>query len=133
MGFFKDLRDVNKQAKELGRTSDPGARFQEMGGKLAALNASMARETAVLTAAPGDTVDGQVQLVAVEHGPRSVNGEPVVSADVLVLAPGRPPIPTTVTLTIPLAHLHQAQAGATIPARIAIADPTAFTLAWPNA
>ena len=42
MGFLKDLRAINRQAKELGEKSDPGARMREMNEKLAAQNALLA-------------------------------------------------------------------------------------------
>src|SRR6478672_8804270 len=118
MGFFKDLNTLKHQAKELDKTSDPGARFSEMSTKLGVLNASMAQQTSVLTAAPGDAVTGSVQIVSVTPTTSSINGSPVVDLSVLVLAPGRPPIPATSSVMVPLTSVHLAYVGATLPAQL---------------
>ena len=130
MGFFKDLNTLKHQAKELDKTSDPGARFAEMNSKLSVLNASMAQQTSVLTAAPGDAIDGSVQIVSLVPTGSSISGSPVVELSVLIRAVGRPPIPASASVMIPVPYLHLAQVGAALPAQLNAADPTAFVIDW---
>ncbi|MCU1369352.1 MAG: hypothetical protein JWO77_546 [Ilumatobacteraceae bacterium] len=130
MGFFKDLNTLKHQAKALDETSDPGARLSEMSAKLGVLNASMAQQASVMTAAPGAAVRGSVQIVAAAPTTSSINGAPVLELSVLVLAPGRPPIPVTSSVMVPVTSVHLAHAGATLPAQLNMADPTAFVIDW---
>ena len=133
MGFLKDLNTLKHQAKELDKNSDPGARFAEMNSKLSVLNASMAQQTSVLTAAPGDAITGTVQIVSMVPTTSSISGSPVVDLSVLLLAPGRPPIPASASVMVPMAYLHLAQVGASLPAQLNAADPTAFVIDWATA
>src|SRR4051812_34757419 len=133
MGFLKDLNTLKHQAKELDKNSDPGARFAEMNSKLTVLNASMAQQAAVMTAAPADAIDGSVQIVSMTPTTSSISGSPVVQVSVLLLAPGRPPIPTESSVMVPMSYLHLVQVGATLPARMSAADPTAFVIDWATA
>ena len=130
MGFFKDLRTIERQAKELGDRSDPGAQLAAMGDKLRVLNASMAQQAAAATAGPGDAVAGSVQVVSVAPTSGSMNGDPIVAVSVLVLSPGRPPIPATTTIAVPAAQLARLRVGAAVPAHLSHADPTAFAFDW---
>ncbi|CAN5474790.1 hypothetical protein BH10ACT1_BH10ACT1_39920 [soil metagenome] len=130
MGFFKDLNTVQKQAKELGRNSDPGAKFAEMNQKMAALNHSMAQQAATLSGGPADAMAATVQVVAAVPTGGSVNGEPTMAISVLVLAPGRPPLPATATLPVPGLQLHRLQPGATLAARVGASDPSIFAIDW---
>ena len=130
MGFFKDLNSISKQAKEMEKHSDPGARLREMNQKMGALNAQMAQSNAALTAAPGDAMAGTVQIVSVAPTTQSINGAPVLTVSLLLQAVGRPPIPVTTNLTVPALYLARLSAGATLPARFTAADPTAFAIDW---
>ncbi|QXC60754.1 hypothetical protein KSP35_20915 [Aquihabitans sp. G128] len=130
MGFFKDLHTVSKQSKEIGRTSDPGARLHEMNAKLAAVNASMVQQTVAL--AP-DAVPCRVQVVSASPTGTIINGEPVMAVQVLVLGDGRPPVPTTVSVAIPSLQLHRLQPGALLAARTSPTDPTSFAFDWASA
>jgi len=129
MGFFKDLHSVKVQAKEIGRNSDPGARLSEMNQKMAALNASMVQQAAVL-AGPADAVAATVQLVSATPTGGWINGESTMALSVLVLAPGRPPTPASATLAVPGMQLHRLQPGTTLPAKVSAADPSVFAIDW---
>ena len=130
MGFFKDLNTLKHQGKELSKNSDPGAQMRDAKAKMAALNATMVQSTTALTADPGDAIVGQVQFVSVAPTKGSVNGSAVVQVSVLLLAPGRPPIPVETSLAVPAMHLWRAQPGSTLPAHLSAADPTAFAVDW---
>ncbi|WP_426571496.1 hypothetical protein [Aquihabitans sp. McL0605] len=130
MGFFKDLSAIKAQTKQMEATSSPGARLSEMNAKMAVLNASMAQQAAVLTAAPGDLVEGTAQIVSAAPTTSSIGGTPVVQLSVLLLAPGRPPVPASAAVMVPMTSIHLVQAGATLPAQLSATDPTAFTIDW---
>lgn len=130
MGFLKDLNTLKHQAKDMGKTSDPGARLAEMGTKLGALNASMAQQASAMSAAPGDVAHGSVQIMTVKPTTSSINGAPVVEVSVLVLAPGRPPIPVTSSVVVPVTSVHLVREGSTLPAQLNTTDPTAFVIDW---
>ena len=60
MGFFKDLGDIKRQAKELSADHDPGAQLREMNARLTALNASMVAPPAAAPVAPAGPGPAQV-------------------------------------------------------------------------
>jgi len=128
--MFKDYQDLKKQSKAIGANHDAGASFADMNAKMASLNASMAAQTSALTAAPGDAVAGQVSIVSVGPPAGSMTGSVLVAVDVLVLVPGRPPVPASATLSVPPTAVHRVQPGVSLPARIGLADPTAFFVDW---
>lgn len=130
MGFFKDIRTLTKQGKELQATSTPGADLRAANEKMRELNASMAAQTAALTAAPADAVAGQVQVVSSAVTTGSLNGDPLLQLAVLILAPGRPPVPVDRSVAVPAVQVHRIQPGAVIPAHLSAADPTAFAFDW---
>jgi hypothetical protein len=133
VGIFKDLNAISRSTRESARTADPGARFAEMSTGLAALNDSLARQTATLTAGPGEAVPAQVQVVAATPTRSVLAGEPVVDLDVLVLLPGRPPHPARATTPIPAALGHRVVPGAVLAARVDPANPGTFALDWVSA
>lgn len=130
MGFIKDLRSISKQSKELGARSDPGASFREMNERLQHLNGAMQQTTATLTAPPADARAGHVTVVSVGRRSGTMNGDPAIVLSVLVSEPGRPPVPATAMVVVPLPHVHRVQPGAVIPAHLDAADPIAFALDW---
>lgn len=128
MGFFKDLNTMKNMGKEMQKTSTPGADLRNARDRMAAMNAAYAQT------APGgeaaDAVDGTVQVVAVGMSTGLLNGNPMLSLQVLVQAPGLPPIPATSTVVVPTGQLPRVVVGATLPARISQHDPSTFTVAW---
>lgn len=130
MGFFKDIHTLTKQGKELQAKSTPGADLRAANEKMRELNASMAAQTAALTAPPEDALVGHVQIVSTAITAGSLNGDPLLDVAVLILAPGRPPVPVDRTVAVPVVQVHRIQPGATIPAMLNAADPTAFAFNW---
>ena len=130
MGFFKDLHTLTKQGKEMQAASTPGADMRAANEKMRQLNASLAAQTAALTAPPGDALDGQVQIVSTAMTAGSMNGDPLLRLAVLILSPGRPPVPVDRSVTVPAVQVHRIQPGAVLPAHLSAADPTAFAFDW---
>jgi hypothetical protein len=52
---------------------------------------------------------------------------------VLVVEPGRSPVPATTTVVVPLLHVHRVQPGAVLPAHLDATDPAAFAFDWARA
>ena len=137
MGFFKDVRQVQHQAHEISANSPrTGARLREMNERMSAANASMASATAtaaVVATAAGETVAGRAQVVSVGAAGVLVDGMQLVEVSVLVLAPGGPPVPSTVTLSVPISSLGRLAAGATLDVRLDPQDPRSFVVDWGSA
>ena len=133
MGFFKDINTLQKQAKDIQKTSTPGADMRAAKDKLRNLNAAMTAQTSALSATPENSVAGQVQIVSMAMTAGSVNGDPLLQLSVLIQGPGRPPIPFTGPIAVPAVHVHRIQTGATLPAFLNMADPTSFAFDWATA
>lgn len=130
MGFFKDLNKLNKQAKEMDKTFDPGAQAREATERMKALNAQMAGATAALAAPPTDAVEATAQVVSVGPTTGMMNMDPILPVQLLVQQPGLPPRPASVTIVVPMAQLQRVQPGAMLPVRISRSDPSAFAVDW---
>jgi hypothetical protein len=130
VGFFKDLNKLNKQAKEMDKTFDPGAQAREATERMKALNAQMAGATAALAAPPTDAVEATAQVVSVGPTTGMMNMDPILPVQLLVQQPGLPPRPASVTIVVPMAQLQRVQPGAMLPVRISRSDPSAFAVDW---
>jgi hypothetical protein len=130
MGIFKDLRAIKQETRKISaNTPRAGVRMQEMNQKMAALNASLV-QSATLSGPGPNSVAAQVQVVSVTPTAGSVNGSPLVDVGVTVLVSGRPPVPAFASVMVPVTGLHRLQPGATLPAWVDPADPTAFAIDW---
>ncbi len=130
MGFFKDVHSLSKSSKEMGKTSDPGARMSEMTAKMGDMNQMLAQSNAALSALPLDGVDASAQVVSVGLATGSMNGDPIVPVELLVLQPGLPPRPVSTSVIVPVVQLARLQAGVTLPVKISRADPSALAVDW---
>ena len=106
MGFFKDVHSLTKTGKEMQKTSDPGARMSEMTAKMTEMNQMLAQSNAALSAPPLDGVDASAQVVSVGMAAGSMNGDPIVPVELLVLQPGLPPRPVSTSLIVPVVQLY---------------------------
>jgi hypothetical protein len=130
MGFFKSLREVSSVAKEIDRAAPPMA--DRMSGAMAAMQSSQAL-MANLTEA--STVEAELRangiratatVASVGAGQAMVNMASVMTLDLLVQAPGRPPMPATVSAAVPQHLLHKVSAGSQVPV---LMDPTGSRVA----
>ena len=130
MGFFKDIHTITKQAKEIDKTFDPGAQARDATARMAAMNQQFAQANAALGAPPEDAIDATAQLVSVGTTSGMVNMDPIVPVELLVLAPGLPPRPASVSIVVPMARLAQLQPGTSLNVRVSRSDPSAVAVVW---
>lgn len=120
MAFFKSVRELNKQSREMQRNWDVGATLANAQASMAAASASMARQTA---AAGG--LEAAATVVAIRQGGAMINFQPLVEIDLTVMAPGAMPYPATVSQVVPQVHLARVQPGAPVRVKVAETDPGA--------
>ena len=128
MGMFGDYRALQKQTKAMAKTHDVRADFSTMQSKLEALNATfppIASSRALLHGAPGTA-----SILAMRAGRTMINFESVCELDLLVVLPGRPPIPVTTTATVATAYLQRAVPGSIVSVRMMENDPTDVYIDW---
>ncbi len=130
MGFFKDLNTVHKQAKEIDKDFHPGQMSRDASARMAEMNAQMQATTKAMTAPPGDGVDATAQVVSIGMTAGMVNMDPIVPVELLVTQPGMPPRPVSASIVVPQMQLTRLQAGATLPIKISLSDPTAVAVVW---
>jgi hypothetical protein len=129
MGLFKDLRDLNRQAKEISAGWDVGAQMQDAQARMAAMNQVLAAQTAAANLAVTG-VDAVATITAVRQGVGLVNMQPLIELDLTVLPEGRPPYPVTVAQTVPMTHLAVARPGSTVHIKTDPSDPAIVWIDW---
>lgn len=127
MGVIKSYRQLSKQTKEIRKNAPPvGERLAMMGDRMAEAQEMMAAQTqAANLAATGITATATIN--AVRQGSSMINFQPVVELDLVVLAPGRPPIPVTLSQVVPQVYLTKAQPGSQVAVKV---DPTDANTVW---
>jgi roadblock/LC7 domain-containing protein len=122
MGFFKSVRELNKQGKEISRNWDVGAQLADAQSSMAAANQMMAQQTAAANiAATG--LDATATVAAVRQGGALVNYQPMVEIDLTVMAPGSPPYAATVSQVVQQVHLARLRPGASLRVKVDPANP----------
>ena len=126
MAFFKSLRDLQKQSKEIQKNWDVGAQLDQAQASMAQASAMMAQQTAGANAAVNG-LDAAATVAAVRQGTAMVNYQPVVEMDLTVMSPGSPPYPVTVSQVVPQVHLARVQPGASLKVKV---DPNDRNAIW---
>jgi roadblock/LC7 domain-containing protein len=122
MGFFKSVRELNKQGKEMSRNWDVGAQLADAQASMAAANQMMVQQTAAANiAATG--LDATATVVAVRQGGGMVNYQPMVEIDLTVMTPGGMPYPATVAQVVQQVHLARLTPGSTLKIKVDPANP----------
>lgn len=117
MGFFKDIRKLQKQAKELDKTFDPGAQMAQSLQAMQAASAVMEQQTvAARLAVEGESATAQVNL-ARDTG-QLLNNQPIVEIGLLVFLEGQPPYPLTVREIVPLTQLGRLTPGSRLSVKV---------------
>ena len=132
MGFFKGLRDVQKQSREINKNWDAGASFEQAQAQMAAASQTMADMTAATNASVNAVANG-IDATAVVTGVRQqgmVNFQPLVEVDLTVTPDGLPPYPVTVKQAVPQMQLVHAQAGANLHVKVDPDDPSSVWIDW---
>jgi hypothetical protein len=129
MGFFKDVRTITKQSKEMGAQSDVGASLQRGMDSMAQANQYLAEQTAA-TQLASTGMPAQLQVTAARDTGTVVNMQPVVELDLLVHPDGGVPYPATVRQTVPLAGTGRVVPGSMLTGRVDPTGPGAVWIDW---
>lgn len=106
MGFFKDIRRLNKMGKEMYQQMDVAAQLQQTQAGLAQAQQVMAEQAAAAqmgaeaAVAPESALPGTATITALRNTGMLVNYQPVVELDLLVTPDGQAPYPATLTATV---------------------------------
>ncbi|MCU1454982.1 MAG: hypothetical protein JWN46_3128 [Acidimicrobiales bacterium] len=130
MGFFKDVHALSKQAKEIDKTWDPGAQARQANARMAEMNQVFASANAAMSAPPGDAVAATAEVVSVGMAAGMLNTDPIIPVELLVLQPGLPPRPASVSVVVPISQMHRLQAGSSLAVKISASDPSAIAVDW---
>jgi len=129
MGMFKSMRDLQKQANEISKNSDPGQRMVEGMERMKEAQAMMAQQTAAANlAATG--LDGIATITGVRQTGAMVNFQPVLELDLTVVAAGRPPLPATLSQPVEQVFLTRAQPGAKVAVKVDQNNPDLVWINW---
>jgi hypothetical protein len=129
MGFFKDIRDLNKQANEIRKDYDVGDQLVNAQASMAAANSLMAEQTAAANAALSG-VDATAVIAAVRQGAGMINMQPMIEMDLTVMLEGLPPYPATLKQVVPMVQLTQATPGKTVHVKVDPNNPAAVWVDW---
>jgi hypothetical protein len=126
MGFFGAVRDLNAQAKELQKNSDPGRVMRDAHLRLASASAMIADQTAAAhTASVG--VDIMVTITGLRQV-GMVGCDPMIELDLIAMPDELPPYPVSVQRSVNLMQLPWLQAGVELPAKVDPNDPSTIWL-----
>lgn len=134
MGFFKDIRNLKKQAEAMTPPEyrGLGGSMRQMRDGVAtasqALNdLSVGQSQAQTLMATG--LVGQATILAVRDTGMTLNENPVVELDLQVTSPGSPaPYPVTHRQMINRLQVHQLQTGAAVQVRVDPVNPQSLIL-----
>lgn len=119
MGFLKDVRTLNKQAKEIQKDWDPAAQMRQA-------NAMMQQQTLQMQLATSG-IPATAVVNALRDTGAMVNHQPLVEADVTVMPPGGAPFAATMSV-MGHAQLAGLQPGATIQVAYDPSNPSVVAL-----
>jgi len=136
MGVFKNMRDLQKQAKEIERTMPPvGDRMRAAQERMAGASQMMAAQTQAATAAAaavaGLANGTSVRRTVMISGMRQVgviNFDLLVEFELTVIADGMPPYPATTQQAISQMQIGQLRPGMTLQGAVDPSNPTAVWL-----
>ena len=126
MGFFGDIAKLSKQAKEIDKTFDPGAQARAATEKMKAMNESMAAATTALTSG----IPAKAQIVSMGITAGSMNADPIMPVDLLVMQEGRPPRPVSLSVVVPMSQMYRMIPGTMLAVRISETDADSVAIDW---
>ncbi|HEX2085667.1 MAG TPA: hypothetical protein VHF89_08300 [Solirubrobacteraceae bacterium] len=134
MGFFKDLRNVQKQAKDMTPPE-----YRGMGGLMRMSKDGMAQMSQTMGQMQADAQKAQHLSVNGRPGTATITGlrqtgtfvneNPEVEMDLMVSVEGMEPYATTHRQVIAMIASAQFQPGATVPVKVDPAEPTSLIVA----
>jgi hypothetical protein len=135
MGVFKSMRDLQKQAKQIGASMPPVAdRMAAAQARMANLNQMLAAQTqaanAAVAAAAGTAGPAAHRTVTIT-GMRQIgmiNFDLLVEFDLTVLPDGLPPYPATTQQAVSQMQIGKLRPGTTLRASVDPSNPAAIWL-----
>ncbi|MET3961895.1 hypothetical protein ABIE44_001829 [Marmoricola sp. OAE513] len=131
MGFFKSMSDLNKQAKEINKTWDPGQQMKDGMARMQEANAMMAQATQAANLALTGT-SATASIVSAQQTGALVNFQPSVELELTVFPTGGVPYPVTVEQIVEQIFLGKAVPGANVAVKVDSADPQVVWIDWAN-
>jgi hypothetical protein len=136
MGMFKDMRNLQKQAKEIEKTMPPVAdRMAAAQDRMARANEMMAAQTqaanAAAAAAAGLANGTAVRRTVMISNMRQVgmiNFDLLVEFELTVMADGMPPYPATTQQSVSQMQIGRLRPGMTLQGAVDPSNPTAVWL-----
>lgn len=129
MGFLKSVRELGQQGKAMNQSWDVGAQLADSQARMVAAQAAMAQQTQAANLSVTG-LDATATISNVQQDGAMVNFQPMLTIDLVVMTPGRPPMPVTVSAVVDQLFLHKAQAGATVPVKVDRTDPNVVWINW---
>jgi hypothetical protein len=126
--MISDYRSIMKKSKTIRANQDVGASMAEMQSKLEALNASMAP-----TAQGRAITDGvlcSATVTSIRQTGAMINMAPACEIGLLVLIPGRPPLPLIRSEIVPTLYASRALPGQQVSVRVMADDPDDLFIDW---
>jgi hypothetical protein len=134
MGVFKNMRDLQKQAKEIERNAPPvGERLASMQARMANVNQMMEMQTQAASAAAlaatgaGESAARCPVMIIGMRQVGTVNFDLLVEFELTVTPEGMPPYPATAQQLVSQFQVSQLQPGRTL---LAIIDPSNPEAIW---
>jgi hypothetical protein len=136
MGVFKNMRDLQKMAKDIDRNSPPvGQRMADAQARMANMQQMMANQTAAASAAAAAAAglaDGSaIRCQAVVNGMQQVgmiNFDLMIQFDLTLMQDGMPPRPATTQQNVSQMQIGQIRPGMTVDGAIDPNNPDAVWL-----
>jgi hypothetical protein len=124
--MFKSMRDLQKQAKEIDKTWDPGQQMKDGMSRMQAANEMMAQQTQAANLAMSGT-SAKASIISVAQTGAMVNFQPTMAIELSVFPDGQPPYPVTVTQIVEQPYLGKAMAGQQVAVKV---DPDNRETVW---
>ncbi|MCB0980170.1 MAG: hypothetical protein H6513_05225 [Acidimicrobiaceae bacterium] len=133
MGFFKDLKTLNNQAKDLREqypVDQQIANAQNSMAQANAMMAQMAQGSMAATNAMTTGVDAIATVTAAQQTGAMMNYNPVVELQLLVTMPNGVPMPVTRQEMVMQIHLSRCQPGQRLKVKVNPANPNELWIDW---
>lgn len=133
MGFFRDLKTLNNQAKDLREQYPVDQQIANAQASMAnanAMMAQMAQGSMAATNAMTNGVDAVATVTAAQQTGAMMNYNPVVELQLLVTMPNGVPMPVTRQEMVMQIHLSRCQPGQRLKVKVNPANPNELWIDW---
>ena len=133
MGFFKDLKKLNDQGKELREqypVQDQLANAQASMAQANQMMSQMAASSAQATAAMTNGVDAVATVTTAQQTGAMMNFNPVIDLELLVMMPSGVPMPVRKQETVMQVYLARCQPGSRLKVKVDPNNPAGLWIDW---